>query len=69
MGAKKAKYQKSFESLEKIYADLREGKIGIDDLEESLKKALAHIQTCKEILKKQENKASDLMKEIEQEIR
>ncbi|OGC12044.1 hypothetical protein A3K48_06175 [candidate division WOR-1 bacterium RIFOXYA12_FULL_52_29] len=66
MATKKAKYQKSFESLEMIYADLREGKIGVDDLEESLKEALVHLQACKEILKKQGNKVADLTKEIEQ---
>lgn len=67
MATKKAKYQKSFESLEKIYTDLREGKIGIDDLEESLKEALAHIQLCKEALKKQEDKVADILKEIGKE--
>lgn len=67
MAAKKAKYQKSFETLEKIYADLREGKIGIDDLEENLKEALAHIQACKEILKKQEGKVTEILKEIGKE--
>ncbi|OGC16165.1 hypothetical protein A3J90_01285 [candidate division WOR-1 bacterium RIFOXYC2_FULL_37_10] len=67
MAAKKGSYKVAYEGLEKIFDELREGKIEIDELEERLKKALEYIKTCKDILKKQETKVTDILKEIKEE--
>lgn len=60
-------YKRSFEGLEKIFDDLQSGSIGVDELESNLKKALEHIKVCKEVLKKQEVKVNEILKEIEKE--
>jgi len=60
-------YKKAYEGLEKIFGELQSGEIGVDELEANLKKALEHIKTCKDVLKKQEVKVSEILKEIEKE--
>ncbi len=64
--AKKSGYKASIEELELIFENLRDGNIDVDDLEFNLKKALEHIKVCKEVLKKQESKVADILKEIEE---
>ncbi len=65
MAKNKVSYKNSLESLEKIFEDLREGRIEIDDLDTTLKKALEHIKICKEILDGQEAKVKDILKEMD----
>ncbi len=60
-------YKKAYEGLEKIFGELQSGDIGVDELECSLKKALEHIRVCKDVLKKQEVKVNEILKEIEKE--
>lgn len=60
-------YKKAFDGLEKIFDELQSGSIGVDELESNLKKALEYIKVCKEVLKKQEVKVSEILKEIEKE--
>ena len=60
-------YKKAFEGLEEIFDGLQSGNIGVDDLEGKLKKALEYIKVCKDVLKKQEAKVTDILKEIEKE--
>jgi len=67
MAAKKLNYKSAYEGLENIFDELRDGKIEIDELEDKLKNALEYIKTCKEILKKQETKVVDILKEIKGE--
>lgn len=61
--AKKESYQAAYANLQKIYEDLRSGQVEIDDLDVKLKKALEYISICKEVLKKQEAKVTDVLKE------
>ena len=63
----KSGYKKAFEGLETIYQGLQGGNVEVDELEEKLKKALEYIKICKEVLKKQEAKVTDILKEIEKE--
>ncbi|MBU0573701.1 MAG: exodeoxyribonuclease VII small subunit [Candidatus Margulisbacteria bacterium] len=65
--AKKENYKAAYENLRKIYEDLRSGEIEVDELDVKLKKALEYIAACKDVLKKQEAKVSDVLKEIEKE--
>ncbi|MBU1974744.1 MAG: exodeoxyribonuclease VII small subunit [Nanoarchaeota archaeon] len=67
MANKKVSYKTAYENLEEIYGQLREGKVEIDELENKLKKALEYIKICKDVLRKQEVKVSDILKEIERE--
>ncbi|OGC06900.1 hypothetical protein A2526_01005 [candidate division WOR-1 bacterium RIFOXYD2_FULL_36_8] len=67
MAGKKGVYKVAYEGLQVIFNELREGNIEVDDLEVKLKKALEYIKTCKEILKKQETKVTDILKEIKDE--
>lgn len=60
-------YKKAYEGLEQIFEELQSGNIGVDELDVNLKKALEHIKTCKDVLKKQEVKVSEILKEIEKE--
>jgi exodeoxyribonuclease VII small subunit len=60
-------YKKAYEGLEKIFEELQSGSIGVDELDTNLKKALEYIKTCKDVLKKQEVKVNEILKEIEKE--
>ncbi len=60
-------YKKAFDGLERIFDELQSGNVGVDELETNLKKALEHIKVCKEVLKKQEVKVNEILKEIEKE--
>ncbi len=60
-------YKKAFDGLERIFDELQSGNVGVDELESNLKKALEHIKVCKEVLKKQEVKVNEILKEIEKE--
>lgn len=60
-------YKKAYEGLEKIFEDLQSGNVGVDELDAGLKKALEYIKTCKEVLKKQAVKVTEILKEIEKE--
>ncbi len=65
--AKTINYKKAFDSLKNIFDELQNGEIGVDDLEQKLIKASEYIKICKKILKKQEAKISDILREIEKE--
>jgi len=67
MANKKVNYKTAYEKLEGIYNDLSEGNIEIDQLESKLKESLGYMKTCKDIIKKQEAKVTDILKEIEKE--
>ncbi|MFA5104391.1 MAG: exodeoxyribonuclease VII small subunit [Candidatus Margulisiibacteriota bacterium] len=60
-------YKKAYEGLEQIFEELQSGNIGVDELDTNLKKALEYIKTCKDVLKKQEVKVNEILKEIEKE--
>jgi len=67
MANKKISYKTAYEKLESIYKELSEGNIEIDELENKLKESLEYMRICKEIIKKQETKVTDILKEIEKE--
>jgi len=67
MANKKMSYKTAYEKLENIHNELSEGDIEIDELESKLKESLGYMRVCKEIIKKQEAKVSDILKEIEKE--
>jgi exodeoxyribonuclease VII small subunit len=67
MANKKMSYKVAYEKLENIHDELSEGNIEIDELENKLKESLEYMKICKEIIKKQEAKVTDILKEIEKE--
>ena len=67
MANKKLNYKAAYEKLEGIHNELSEGNIEIDELEDKLKESLEYMRICKEIIKKQEAKVTDILKEIEKE--
>ena len=69
MASKKVSYKIAYERLDNIYGEIRDGNIEIDELENKLKEALEYIRICKEVIKKQEAKVVDILKEIEKEAK
>jgi len=67
MANKKTNYKMAYEKLENIHRELSEGNVEVDELENKLREALGYMRICKEIIKKQEAKVSDILKEIEEE--
>jgi len=63
--SKKNVYKSSYEGLEKIVDELKSGDVEIDELDVKIKKALEYIKTCKDVLKGQELKVSEILKEVE----
>jgi len=69
MASKKVSYKIAYERLDNIYGEIRDGNIEIDELENKLKESLEYIRICKEVIKKQEAKVVDILKEIEKEAK
>jgi len=69
MANKKVSYKIAYERLENVYGEIRDGNIEIDELENKLKESLEYIRICKEVIKKQEAKVVDILKEIEKEAK
>lgn len=64
MSSQSKKYEDNFSILEKITESLNKDEIGIDNLVEKTKEALAAARNCMEILKKQQGEFKKLEDEF-----
>ncbi len=66
MSKAKKPYEESYRRLEEITESLNRDEIGIDDLVEKTKEALAAARVCMEILKRQKGEFETLEREFKQ---
>ncbi len=66
MSSKSKKYEENYEVLERITESLNKDEVGIDDLVEKTKEALAAARTCMDILKQQKGEFKKLEVEFSQ---
>ncbi len=66
MSEKSKTYEKNYAILEKITESLNKDEIGIDDLVEKTREALASARVCMDILKKQKGEFKTLEAEFAQ---
>ncbi|MBU2018943.1 MAG: exodeoxyribonuclease VII small subunit [Bacteroidetes bacterium] len=58
-------YDKAFEELQTIVAELEDGEIGVDELSEKVKKASELLKVCKEKLSSTEEDIQKILKELD----
>lgn len=63
--SKSIPYDKAFNELQQIVADLEDGEISVDQLSEKVKRASELIQICKQKLSTTEEDVSKILKELE----
>lgn len=66
MSSKSKKYEENYAVLERITESLNKDEVGIDDLVEKTKEALAAARTCMDILKQQKGEFKKLEVEFSQ---
>ena len=57
-------YEKAYEELESILADLQEDKISVDELTAKVKRAAQLITFCSEMLRSTEKEVSEIVKKL-----
>ena len=57
-------YEKAYEELESILADLQEDKISVDELTAKVKRAAHLITFCSEMLRSTEKEVSEIVKKL-----
>lgn len=62
----KPTYTEAFEELQVIVASMEDGEVGVDELAEKVKRAVALIAICKEKLFQTEEDVKQILKDLEE---
>ena len=60
----KSNFEDNFKKLEKLSAELSDGKISIDDLVPKMKEAVESIKICKEVLRETRSQLQQISQEF-----